>query len=95
MTAMAAAFGHLRLSQKRRARLFREYVPWAIKCGSSAQSLITVYWEKRWEQDVGELKKELGIWNPPEARWSKPLSEAQELTEKRRRQAEAQLKQQQ
>ena len=77
MTGLAAAFGPLRLDSAKRARLFREFVPWAIRCGSSARSLITVYWEKRWEQDVEELKAELGIWDPPKARWGKALSEAQ------------------
>jgi len=76
MAALSAAFGHLRLDSKKRSRLFSEYVPWAMKCGGSARSLITVYWEERWGQDVEEMKKELGIWDPPEARWSKPLSEA-------------------
>ena len=76
MAALSAAFGHLRLSSKKRNRLFSEYVPWALKCGGSARSLITVYWEERWGQDVEELKTELGIWDPPEAKWSKPLSEA-------------------
>lgn len=83
MTAFAAAFGPIRLSEKKRARLYSEYVPWALKCGGSAQSLITVYWEKRWEQNIEEMKTEFGIWDPPEARWSKPLSEAKEATEKR------------
>ena len=90
MAGFAAAFGHLRLSSARRARLFREYVPWAIKCGGSAQSLITVYWEERWEQNIEELKRELGIWDAPEARWGKPLSEAKAAAQKLRGQAEAQ-----
>jgi len=30
------------------------------------------------------MKKEFGIWDPPEARWSKPLSEAKALAEMRR-----------
>ncbi|KAF8972242.1 ubiquinone biosynthesis protein COQ4, mitochondrial [Flammula alnicola] len=84
MTALAALFGPLRLSEKKRAKLFSEYVPWALKCGGSAQSLITVYWEKRWEQNIEDMKKEFGIWDPPEARWSKPLSEAKAAAEKRR-----------
>lgn len=75
MAGFAAAFGHLRISQAKRARLFKEYVPWAIKCGSSAQSLITVYWEKRWEQNVEEMKRELGLWDAPPARWPKPAGE--------------------
>lgn len=83
VAAFSATFGHLRLDHTKRSRLFREYVPWALKCGSNATSLITVYWEERWEQDVEELKKELGIWDPPPARWSKPLSEAKLAAVKR------------
>jgi len=84
MTAIAALFGPLRLNERKRARLFSEYIPWALKCGGTAHSLITIYWEKRWEQNVEEMKKEFGIWDPPEARWSKPLSEAKALAEMRR-----------
>ncbi|KZT23277.1 ubiquinone biosynthesis protein COQ4, mitochondrial [Neolentinus lepideus HHB14362 ss-1] len=83
VAGISAAFGHLRLSWPQRQRLFAEYVPWALKCGSSASSLITVYWEKRWEQDVDEMKRELGLWDPPEAKWPKPLSEAKAAAEKR------------
>lgn len=77
MTLLAAAFGPLRLDSEKRSRLFNEYVPWALRCGGTAKSLITVYWEERWNQPVDELKKELGIWDPPGAVWSKPLTEAQ------------------
>jgi ubiquinone biosynthesis protein COQ4 len=87
MTAIAALFGPLRLTEQKRARLFSEYVPWALKCGGSAQSLITVYWEERWEQNVIDMKREFGIWDPPEARWSKPLSEAKAAAETRRQAA--------
>ena len=84
MTGLAAAFGHLRLTQKKRERLFRDFVPWAVKCGSSAQSLITVYWENRWEQNIDELRKELGIWESPvEPRWGRPLSEARAAAARR------------
>ncbi|TBU41926.1 ubiquinone biosynthesis protein COQ4 mitochondrial [Dichomitus squalens] len=92
MTGLAAAFGHLRLTHAKRQRLFRDFVPWAVKCGSSAQSLITVYWEKRWEQNVEEMKQELGVWDSPvEPRWGKPLSEARAAAQKR---GETQLQQQ-
>ena len=91
MAGFAAAFGHLRLTPAKRQRLFSEYVPWAVKCGSSARSMITVYWEQRWEQNVEDMKREFGIWDPPEAKWRKPLSEAKAAAEKRQKQAEAQL----
>jgi ubiquinone biosynthesis protein COQ4 len=87
MAAISAVFGPLRLDSKKRNRLFSEYVPWALKCGSGARSLITVYWEERWGQDVEQMKVELGIWDPPEARWSKPLSEAKAAAANRQREA--------
>ncbi|KAF7970559.1 hypothetical protein HWV62_23653 [Athelia sp. TMB] len=83
MAAISAAFGHLRLDSQKRARLFSEYVPWALRCGSSARSMITVYWEERWGQNVEEMKREFGIWDPPEAKWRKPLSEAKAAAAKR------------
>ncbi|KZP04325.1 Coq4-domain-containing protein [Athelia psychrophila] len=86
MAGLGAAFGHLRLKPQQRARLFKEYVPWALRCGSSARSMITVYWEDRWGQDVEEMKRELGIWDPPETKWRKPLSEAAAAAAKRKQQ---------
>ena len=71
MTAISALFGPWRLDSRKRARLFSEYVPWALKCGGSARSLISVYWEERWDCNVEKMKDEFGIWDPPEARWGK------------------------
>ena len=89
MAALGAVFGHFRLDSKKRARLFSEYVPWALKCGSSSRSLITVYWEERWGQNVEEMKEDLGIWDPPEARWSRPLSEAKAAAAKRQKDSQS------
>ncbi|KAF5359459.1 hypothetical protein D9756_003567 [Leucocoprinus leucothites] len=91
MTAISAIFGPLRLTPKKRERLFSEFVPWALKCGGSAKSLITVYWEQRWDQNVDDIKKELGIWDPPEARWSKPLSEAKAAAAYRQQNSQIEL----
>lgn len=82
MAAFAGIFGPLRLSSAKRQRLLTEYLPWAFKCGSTAQSLITVYWEKRWEDNVEDMKKEFGIWDPPPIRWGRPLDEAKRAAEK-------------
>jgi ubiquinone biosynthesis protein COQ4 len=87
MAAISAIFGPLRLTARKRERLFSEFVPWALKCGASAKSLITVYWEQRWDRNVEDMKKELSIWDPPEARWSKPLSEARAAAAKRQQKA--------
>lgn len=64
MTGLALG-ASLRLKHAQREKLWLEFVPWAITCGSSARCLMTVYWEERWEQNIGELKKELGVWDPP------------------------------
>ena len=79
MTGLAAVGAPLRLSAPKQDRL-KQYIPWALRCGGSARSLITVYWEKRWRQDVEELKRELGIWDPPPAVWGKPLRETTTAT---------------
>jgi len=39
----------------------KRYLPWAIENGKQMKSLMTVYWEQRWEQNVNELRTELGI----------------------------------
>lgn len=88
VAGFAAAFGHLPISSKKRARLFNDYVPWAIKCGSSAKSLITVYWEERWEQDVEKIREEFGIWEPPAATWRKPLNEAKDAAARKSKQTQ-------
>uniref|UniRef100_A0A0W0FA33 4-hydroxy-3-methoxy-5-polyprenylbenzoate decarboxylase n=1 Tax=Moniliophthora roreri TaxID=221103 RepID=A0A0W0FA33_MONRR len=70
LAGLSALFGPLRLTAAKRERLFRD-----------AQCLITVYWEKRWEQKTEDIKKELGIWDAPPARWGKPLNEAKKAAE--------------
>ncbi|CAE6413601.1 unnamed protein product [Rhizoctonia solani] len=51
-----------RLTPHQRDRFVREFAPWAFRCGAAARPLITVYWEKRWDQPLDDLKRELGIW---------------------------------
>lgn len=62
---LSSIFGPLRMESTERRRLMSTYGTWALKCGSQAKCLIGVEWEKEWEKDVGLLKKELGIWDPP------------------------------
>ncbi|KAJ3711997.1 ubiquinone biosynthesis protein COQ4, mitochondrial [Lentinula raphanica] len=64
LAAISAIGGPLRLNAKKRSILFRS---------TTSQCLITVYWEKRWEQNVDDLRTELGIRDSP-ARWSRKSS---------------------
>lgn len=65
VAALSAIFGPLRMKSSNRNKLFRTFVPWALRCGASASPLISVYWEERWEQDLGDMRREMGIWDPP------------------------------
>lgn len=73
VAALSSIFGPLRLSQKRRDLWLQDWAPWALRVGSEGRSLVGVYWEKRWEQGVGELRRELGVsrneGSGVEARW--------------------------
>lgn len=63
MTWGAGILGSVRLSAQQR-RLYRQtYLPWAIRCGNEASYFMNIYFERRWDQDLGELRKELKI--PP------------------------------
>nr|GAT47407.1 ubiquinone biosynthesis protein [Mycena chlorophos] len=88
LAALSALFGPLRLNATQLQKLVSEHIPWALRCGGSARSLMTVYWEKRWEQDVREMKRELGLWDAPQVKWRKPLSEARMAAERRQQQLE-------
>lgn len=56
-----AVFGAFRLRPRQRQNYLKRYLPWALRMGQQARPLMCVYWEKRWEQDIDELRKELNI----------------------------------
>ncbi|XP_055527101.1 UDP-sugar transporter UST74c-like [Wyeomyia smithii] len=56
-----AVFGAFRLRPKQRQKYRQYYLPWAIQTGQRVKPLMCVYWEKRWDQDIKELRKELNI----------------------------------
>ncbi|KAK4023198.1 ubiquinone biosynthesis protein COQ4 homolog, mitochondrial [Daphnia magna] len=60
-----AVFGPVRLKPKNRSTYLNEYLPWAIRVGSNSTFLMNVYYERRWEQDIAELRDELKIETPP------------------------------
>ncbi|CAA3032875.1 Ubiquinone biosynthesis COQ4, mitochondrial [Olea europaea subsp. europaea] len=62
---LSSFFGPLRVKSDRRRRLVSTYMPWALRAGANSKPLIGVYWEERWSMDIGELRKELGIPDPP------------------------------
>ncbi|EFP80984.1 Ubiquinone biosynthesis protein [Puccinia graminis f. sp. tritici] len=65
VAGLSAIFGPLRLASEKRRELLRTYVPWALRMGSSCKPLICVEWEKHWETPIDQLKRSLGISEPP------------------------------
>ena len=63
MCWLGGLFGAVRLAPKQRQNYVKTYLPWALRCGHEAKPLINVYYEKRFEQNIEELRRELNI--PP------------------------------
>ncbi|KAJ4132798.1 Ubiquinone biosynthesis protein [Fusarium falciforme] len=61
-------FAAATMKRSERQRFASIYLPWAIKNGARAKEVINVFWEERLEDDVDELRRELGIERPPDMR---------------------------
>ena len=60
MCTGGAIFGPLRFKPKQRDQ-YNALLPWALDQGLNAKFLLNVYYEKRWEQDIDEFRKEFYI----------------------------------
>ncbi|KAG9281869.1 hypothetical protein AMEX_G444 [Astyanax mexicanus] len=65
MCIMGAALGPIRLSTSRLQKLFASLGPWALRSGSRSRCVLSVFYERRWEQNLEELREELNIEPPP------------------------------
>ncbi|XP_072841223.2 ubiquinone biosynthesis protein COQ4 homolog, mitochondrial isoform X3 [Pogona vitticeps] len=72
MCILGAMFGPVRLNTRKLRILTTELIPWAIRSGRSANSILNVYYEERWEQTVESLRNEIGILPPPESEGISP-----------------------
>nr|KAG5710521.1 hypothetical protein BaRGS_013167 [Batillaria attramentaria] len=61
MCVLAALFGPLRLGPKHRQKYLDTYLMWAIRCGTNAKFLLNVYFEKQWEKNLDDLRRELNV----------------------------------
>lgn len=73
VAGLSSAFGPFRLSNARRGVWLKDWAPWALRVGREGKSLVGVYWEKRWQQGLGDLRRELGVYRNDqygvESRW--------------------------
>ncbi|KAL7637293.1 UNVERIFIED_CONTAM: hypothetical protein RMT77_012018 [Armadillidium vulgare] len=65
MCISGALFGPLRFRPKQRATYINKLLPWTLRTCRNAKPLMTVYFERRWEQNIQDLRNELNIETPP------------------------------
>ncbi|XP_061590110.1 ubiquinone biosynthesis protein COQ4 homolog, mitochondrial isoform X2 [Cololabis saira] len=65
MCALGAVLGPLRLNASRLQSLFTSLGPWALRNGSHARCVLSIFYERRWEQSLEDLRQELNIEPPP------------------------------
>lgn len=65
MTAVAALVGPLRISPRQWPVLVRQVAPWVAQNARPLSKLIAVYFEERMEENVVELRRKLGLSEPP------------------------------
>ena len=67
MTGLAMGYV-FRMKKRERERFWSTYLPWAIDNGFRSKEVINVYWEEWLDKSVDDLRKELGIEQPPDLR---------------------------
>ncbi|KAL6096847.1 coq4 [Pungitius sinensis] len=65
MCALGAVLGPLRLNASRLQSLFTSLGPWALQNGRRARCVLSIFYERRWSQNIEDLRQELNIETPP------------------------------
>ncbi|XP_026153528.1 ubiquinone biosynthesis protein COQ4 homolog, mitochondrial isoform X2 [Mastacembelus armatus] len=65
MCALGAVLGPLKLNASRLQKLFTALGPWAVQNGRKARCVLSIFYEKRWEQSLEDIRQELNIDPPP------------------------------
>ncbi|KAK7895194.1 hypothetical protein WMY93_020519 [Mugilogobius chulae] len=65
MCVLGAVLGPIRLKTSHLQTLFQSLGPWALQNGHRARCVLNMFYERRWEQSVEELRQELNIEPPP------------------------------
>ncbi|XP_013871467.1 ubiquinone biosynthesis protein COQ4 homolog, mitochondrial [Austrofundulus limnaeus] len=65
MCTLGALLGPLRLNASRFQTLLTSLGPWALQNGRRARCVLSIFYERRWEQSLEDLRSELNIEPPP------------------------------
>lgn len=63
MCYLAGIFGPFNFTAQEKKKYLDTYLHWAVDAGMKSKFYINIYYEKRWNQDLDDLRKELNI--PP------------------------------
>ncbi|XP_028318766.1 ubiquinone biosynthesis protein COQ4 homolog, mitochondrial [Gouania willdenowi] len=66
MCVLGALLGPLRLNASRLQTLLTSLGLWALQNGRNARCVLSVFYERRWEQNIEDLRRELNIEPPPD-----------------------------
>jgi len=58
---LGGLIGPIRLNQSDLAEYLTRDLAWAIKCGLESKFIMNVYFEKRFDQDIDDLRRELNV----------------------------------
>ncbi|KIY93277.1 putative Ubiquinone biosynthesis protein COQ4 like protein [Monoraphidium neglectum] len=65
MAGLAVAGAQFRLGQEDRRLLWQVYLPWAARTGLRCADLVSIYYEKHFEEDLDELRRRWRITPAP------------------------------
>lgn len=72
MTALSVLGGQFRLKAPARAQLYQDFLPWAVRAGFRSADLMCLYYEKHFEDNLEDLRRQWRIEiAPAQARKSK------------------------
>ncbi|ONK79780.1 uncharacterized protein A4U43_C01F10000 [Asparagus officinalis] len=61
MCLLSVVGGSARFNKKQRSLFFRHYFPWATRAGMRCTDLISVYYEKHFDEDIEDVRRKWGI----------------------------------
>lgn len=61
MCALSVLGGTARFNEKQRSLFFQHYLPWATQAGMRCTDLISVYYERHFDEDLEDVRRRWGI----------------------------------
>ncbi|XP_057818498.1 ubiquinone biosynthesis protein COQ4 homolog, mitochondrial isoform X2 [Cryptomeria japonica] len=68
MCLLSIIGGSIRLKGKRREIFFKHYFPWAIRAGMNCTDIMSIYYEKHFDEDLEVVRKKWGILPAPDVK---------------------------